>query len=989
MADINKLKDKIKSTIYPNGKGAINASDHQAMLLDMADGMAETDTKLAELSAEMEIAKVIDGEFSELGGIRIDGSFKSTTAFVASDYIALTSDISKIEYNCYITEAFNQLCVAFYDKDKVFISGVNICLETKTIINKEEFPTNAAFVRISTLASRVPSISYFKIYESALVKDKVVDMLPRVEKLEESSAQVAESLEYINNAIEVSLSNSAYYSDGGLSDGIEVENNARSRTGYIPVKKGDIVSSYIYRVVKFDKNLIFINEDLTASDGLSKIDYEVTDESCAFIRLLCLRTQVSSVYLNGNSIIPNMINKALGISDIVGGEYPYKAFNIREVEGEAHLLAKRALLFRDYINGAILGLWFKNPTQDALYYLNSFRYKQVSSDWNNTEYTQIRILEKTPDGSVKNIDIIDDRTSSLVKDDVQVFETDEYKLIVDWTKAQKGYGNAMAINNFLLLDDVITKKNNTPYLTLSAGVTQEPNVSTTILVDGKSFKQNEDGTIEMPLADSSSLGLMSSEDKRKLDGLQQGNIVIEGSGVTKNASAYGFLPTNDGTTNSINLQNCVNGGGTIIVDLAGVYSLSRSVLLDSDTTLLFGNGVLVSLVTENGISPKYPFINRGAFTDEYNQNITIEGLHIQTNGIQGNDIDLLAGQRGYIAMKRIKNLTLKDIEILDVPSGWYTIHIQQFYNINLEHIHVEGMKDGIHLGVGKKFRIAHCLFKTNDDSIALNAHDYPSGTSEFGWIEDGIIEDITILPTPSGNMSRGVYALGGAWTDWKSGNSYQPLGDACVSNNGVYVTMDARSTQKIVSTQQPNHASGKLTYSDGLTWIRLDNQSAQYDAGVRNISVRDLHIASDGRVATFNLDNDDFSNSLYEGCAAPVFENITFENIRQDDYARESAFYTCVPFSNLRLSNFDLKVGLRGISTEKIERDTYSGRCTLLITGMALYQKSIVFIKNDRGQRHLDVKMTGTMIIQNSTSLPTIYGSANVNVVSDIELGRN
>ena len=53
MADINKLKDKIKSTIYPNGKGAINASDHQAMLLDMADGMAETDTKLTELSANI------------------------------------------------------------------------------------------------------------------------------------------------------------------------------------------------------------------------------------------------------------------------------------------------------------------------------------------------------------------------------------------------------------------------------------------------------------------------------------------------------------------------------------------------------------------------------------------------------------------------------------------------------------------------------------------------------------------------------------------------------------------------------------------------------------------------------------------------------------------------------------------------------------------------------------------------------------------------
>lgn len=58
MADINKLKDKIKSTIYPNGKGAINASDHQAMLLDMADGMAETDTKLTELSAKTDNVEV-------------------------------------------------------------------------------------------------------------------------------------------------------------------------------------------------------------------------------------------------------------------------------------------------------------------------------------------------------------------------------------------------------------------------------------------------------------------------------------------------------------------------------------------------------------------------------------------------------------------------------------------------------------------------------------------------------------------------------------------------------------------------------------------------------------------------------------------------------------------------------------------------------------------------------------------------------------------
>lgn len=82
MADINKLKDKIKSTIYPNGKGAINASDHQALLLDMADGMAETDTKLATLSAEV-------GEVSKnTQGIKTEG----TTAQVDDSIVIETND---------------------------------------------------------------------------------------------------------------------------------------------------------------------------------------------------------------------------------------------------------------------------------------------------------------------------------------------------------------------------------------------------------------------------------------------------------------------------------------------------------------------------------------------------------------------------------------------------------------------------------------------------------------------------------------------------------------------------------------------------------------------------------------------------------------------------------------------------------------------------------------------------------------------------------
>lgn len=78
MANINKLKDKIKSTIYPNGKGAINASDHQAMLLEMADGMAETDTELAKLSEE------INGENEELIGTIQDGNINNGGGITSS-----------------------------------------------------------------------------------------------------------------------------------------------------------------------------------------------------------------------------------------------------------------------------------------------------------------------------------------------------------------------------------------------------------------------------------------------------------------------------------------------------------------------------------------------------------------------------------------------------------------------------------------------------------------------------------------------------------------------------------------------------------------------------------------------------------------------------------------------------------------------------------------------------------------------------------------
>ena len=52
MADINTLKDKITSTIYPNGRGAITAESHQALLLEMADTIGEVEAAKADKTIE-------------------------------------------------------------------------------------------------------------------------------------------------------------------------------------------------------------------------------------------------------------------------------------------------------------------------------------------------------------------------------------------------------------------------------------------------------------------------------------------------------------------------------------------------------------------------------------------------------------------------------------------------------------------------------------------------------------------------------------------------------------------------------------------------------------------------------------------------------------------------------------------------------------------------------------------------------------------------
>lgn len=173
MADINKLKDKIKRTIYPNGKGAINASDHQAMLLDMADGMVETDSKLTELSEEINRQTIsLANEKKTVDTTYVDGYINYKGIATDSKY-AKHSDFVELQEDCiYLLQTIpsSSWFIGYYAEanESSFISAQSLGATDSTSVDIYlDIPQSAKYVRVSQLKSYA---SYFwQISKSSLV----------------------------------------------------------------------------------------------------------------------------------------------------------------------------------------------------------------------------------------------------------------------------------------------------------------------------------------------------------------------------------------------------------------------------------------------------------------------------------------------------------------------------------------------------------------------------------------------------------------------------------------------------------------------------------------------------------------------------------------------------------------------------------------------------------------------------------------------------
>ena len=421
------------------------------------------------------------------------------------------------------------------------------------------------------------------------------------------------------------------------------------------------------------------------------------------------------------------------------------------------------------------------------------------------------------------------------------------------------------------------------------------------------------------------------------------------------ASDFGFSPENDGKTNSAALQKAVDCGGDIYIDVPGTYLVSQCITIGSDTAVYFCAGSYIKRCRAEHTS--YVFINKGAYTRKYDRNIKISGLKIICDGVEAtNRVEdgCIPGMRGHISFFYIINLVIDGVEILDLPSACFGIQVCTFENILIENVRIEGRKDAVHLGRGSKFVIRHGIFRTFDDPIALNAHDYASSNPQLGWIENGIIEDCYDLDD-SETVGFFCRILAGAWGDWKKGMEVQNS-DTVAYEGRLYRVLMEPDGKVFESVTPPTHESG-IEVLDGIRWVMVQDDVV-YGSGCRNIHFKDIYLQKKRDVAlSVHFDKDRYSRSYYPGAVPPVQENIIFENICFENHIPR-LLDAITPVDSIKVINSVMdnsSIGLKDIETEGMEYQ----KTNILFSGTTFRGKGGMLVETS-GNRSASVKIIGS-----------------------------
>lgn len=391
-----------------------------------------------------------------------------------------------------------------------------------------------------------------------------------------------------------------------------------------------------------------------------------------------------------------------------------------------------------------------------------------------------------------------------------------------------------------------------------------------------------------------------------------------------NANEYGFLPSASAKENSEALQNAVNMGGVINVDMPGVYNLCEQITIGDDTTINFAQGVLLCRNKSDSGKNGNAFINKGAFTGQHNKNITINGLHIDCNGVESDDFGInsrIVGLRAQVGFIYVENLKITDFECTGLGVKDYAIQISAFKNIYLENLCIIGNKDGVHLGWGDGFVIKNGKFCTFDDPIALNAFDYSTSNTHVGWIENGVIENCCDLDADS-TVGYFCRILGGAWCKWYKGMQVQHSDTVAVNGHTYRVVMNPQDGKLYTSNTAPCHSSGVAEY-DGISWVAV-RDSEELDCGCRNIIIKDCRLQKRRSIGvSISLNYDTYARSHYPNCEPVPHSNITLQNVTVENNV-DTLLHSNYPTENVTLKNIDFGDSrLRFEATDKTDEIIY------------------------------------------------------------------
>lgn len=348
-----------------------------------------------------------------------------------------------------------------------------------------------------------------------------------------------------------------------------------------------------------------------------------------------------------------------------------------------------------------------------------------------------------------------------------------------------------------------------------------------------------------------------------------------------------FACANDGLQNARALQCALDTCGHVVIDCPGVYELGDTILLRSGMSIECVPGVILKRVIPSGM--KYvgnAFINEGAYTGKCDRDIRLNGFTLDINGVESSlpspeNPKRIPGARGHLCFVYVRNLVIENVRVIGLKAKDYGIGVSDFENVHLEGLYAEGDKDGVHFGPGKGFVLKDSSFRTFDDPIALNASDYSRSNPNLGTIENGLIENCTDL---NQEQTTGFFIrlLVGAWTDWEPGMTVRNS-DAVVRDGKIYRVYMEPDGKSYISKTPPEFEKG-FQVLDGITWIRTNlNGAAPYQAEIRNITFRNLHMNKDrGAGIAVYCNDDDYLHSYREGAEEPVVSGLVFDTVTID-----------------------------------------------------------------------------------------------------------